>query len=86
MIKEVVGSVMAVSVAVLLLVLIIPTLNTAKIAVFETVNTTNPTNEQLVNLGDSVFIGIIILIVVVTGLTVLAYASRRDPFASMGGG
>ena len=86
MIREVVGSVMAVAIAVLLLVLIIPTLNTAKNAAWEQINDTDPTNATLIQIGDNVFYGIIMLVVLVTGLTVLAYASRRDPFPTFGGG
>lgn len=88
MIKEVVGSVMTVGIAVVLLAVIIPMLETAKSAVWQQVNASNPTNAQLLLIGDNVFYGIILLVVIISGLTILAYATRRDPFGNggLGGG
>lgn len=78
MISEAVGAVMTVGIVILTLTIIIPMLNTAKVSVFSQVNQSNPTNAQLVAIGDNVFYGIIVMVVIVGGLTVLAYATRRD--------
>ena len=79
MIKEIVGATMAVAIGVITLWLIIPMLNTTKIAVFANLpDQDNATNMQLMGLADNVFYGLIFMVILITGFIVVQYMARKD--------
>jgi hypothetical protein len=82
MLREVIGATFTAGIGAIILWLIFPMLNTTKNAVWSGVDETNPVNAQLLALGDTVFMGLIFMVVLVVGFVVIMYAIRRDPFPS----
>jgi len=79
--KAIIGSIVAVGMTVLTLTMIVPVLVTAKNSVFDTLpNQDNPTNQQMILIGNNAFILIVVIVAVVCGFVVLRYAANRDPF------
>lgn len=62
-----------------LLWFILPQLQTAYTVTKSSVNATNPTTAQIIAIGDSVFIMLGFLTVIVTLFVVILYFVRREP-------
>lgn len=80
MMREVAGVISAAVVGIWLLWFILPTLTTAYNHVTEIVDTSDPTIAQMVELGDMIYASLGMLVFLVTGYLIFAYATRRTPF------
>lgn len=81
MIREAIGATMTIVGAIYLLWFILPQLLTAYTTVKSSsiVNATNPTTATIIDIGDSVFLMLGFLTVVVAFFIVILYFTRREP-------
>lgn len=79
MIREAIGATMSIVGAIYLLWFILPQLQTAYTTVKTTVDTSHPTTAMIVDIGDSVFIMLGFLTVIVALFIVILYFVRREP-------
>lgn len=78
--REVIGAIMAAVAGLYLLWYILPMLTTIYELVKATVDLTNPTIQTLLVLGDGVYATLGLIVIVVIGYLIFAYATRREPF------
>lgn len=79
MIREAIGATMTIVGAIYLLWFILPQLLTAYTTVKSSVNATHPTTAQIITIGDSVFLMLGFLTVIVALFVVILYFVRREP-------
>lgn len=78
--KEVIGAIMAAVSGLFLLWFLLPMLTTIYEQVKQTVDQSNPTIATLLQLGDGVYAVLGLIVIVVVGYLIMAYATRREPY------
>jgi type II secretory pathway component PulF len=77
--REVIGSIMAAVSGLFLLWFLLPMLTTLYNQTKATVDQSDPTIATLLQLGDGVYAILGLIVIVVIGYTIMAYATRREP-------
>lgn len=80
MLREVVGAIAAVFVGVILLWFILPMLYTTYESVKTVIDTSDPTTQTLIQLGDGLYLILGFITFIVVGYLVFAYSTRIVPF------
>lgn len=81
MLREVIGSVMAITVGIIILYMMLPTLETVKNQVFERLpNQDDPTNQQLFLIGNNAYLILVFIVIGSIAFVIFLYASNKDPF------
>ena len=80
MMREVIGAIMAAVTGLFLLWFLLPMLTTLYNQVKLTVDVTDPTIAQLLTLGDAVYAILGLIVIIVVGYLIFAYATRREGF------
>ena len=84
MMREVVGALMACFGGLLLLWFMLPMLNVSYSMTKSIVNASDPTMQALFQIGDGVYSIMPFTILIVVGYLIFAYATRREPFDTLG--
>jgi len=79
MMREVIGAIMAAVSGLFLLWFLLPMLTTLYNQVKLTVDQQDPTIAQLLVLGDGVYSVLGLIVIIVVGYLIMAYATRREP-------
>lgn len=77
--REVIGAIMAAVSGLFLLWFLLPMLTTLYNQVKLTVDQQDPTIAQLLVLGDGVYSVLGLIVIIVVGYLIMAYATRREP-------
>ena len=80
MMREVIGAIMSCTMGLFLLWFILPMLNITYTLTKQQVNSTDPTIQQLFNIGDGVYSIMPFVVLIVVAYLIFAYATRREPF------
>jgi len=80
MMREVIGGIMAAVSGLFLLWFLLPMLTTMYNQVKLTVDQDDPTIATLLQLGDGVYSVLGLIVIVVVGYLIMAYATRREPY------
>lgn len=80
MMREVIGAIMAAVTGLFLLWFLLPMLTTMYNQVKLAVDVSDPTIAQLLVLGDAVYAILGLIVILVVGYLILAYATRREGF------
>lgn len=78
--REVIGAIMAAVSGLFLLWFLLPMLTTIYNQVKLTVDQNDPTISTLLQLGDGVYSILGLIVVIVVGYLIIAYATRREPY------
>jgi hypothetical protein len=80
MMREVVGAIMAAFVGVVILWFLLPALTIVKNNIFAHLDTSDPTVQTLIQLGDAVYLIMGFVIFLVIGFVIFSYATRGSPY------
>ena len=78
--REVIGAIMAAVSGLFLLWFLLPMLTTLYNQTKLTVDISDPTIAALLQLGDGVYSILGLIVIVVVGYSIMAYATRREPY------
>ena len=78
--REVIGAIMAAVSGLFLLWFLLPMLTTLYNQTKLTVDVSDPTIAALLQLGDGVYSILGLIVIVVVGYSIMAYATRREPY------
>lgn len=78
--REVIGAIMAAVSGLFLLWFLLPMLTTIYNQVKLTVDQNDPTISTLLQLGDGVYSILGLIVIIVVGYLIIAYATRREPY------